>query len=112
MIDLTGHTAPVRAAAFSPDGRLLATAGDDRSIIIWDVATGTRWATLAGHDQPVTTIAWGPGGTSLISGSEDHTVLAWTMSTEAVVHHLCDKLAHDFHIEQAPPQPCLDPSGR
>ena len=46
---LTGHTSGVRAVAFSPDGRLLATASDDGTARLWDPATGKHRRTLTGH---------------------------------------------------------------
>ena len=46
---LTGHTRAVNGVAFSPDGRLLATASDDRTARLWDPATGEHRRTLTGH---------------------------------------------------------------
>src|SRR5947208_8524880 len=53
-----GHLGRVRSVAFSPDGRLLASGSEDRTIKLWDAATGTNLRTLYGH-SPATFIDFG-----------------------------------------------------
>jgi hypothetical protein len=65
------------AAAFHPDGRRLATAGRDRAVWIWDLATGQEVARLQGHTSYVWSLAFSPDGASLASGSGDFTVRLW-----------------------------------
>jgi WD40 repeat protein len=66
---LAGHTDLVRAAAFSPDGTRILTAGQDKLIILWDAATGRRAHTLQGHTIAVLCAAFNRDGTRVVSGS-------------------------------------------
>jgi WD40 repeat protein/serine/threonine protein kinase/Flp pilus assembly protein TadD len=69
LVTLAGHTQPVHAVAFSPDGQRLASASVDQSVRIWDLATGKEIRTLAGHSRMVNCVAWSADGRWLASGS-------------------------------------------
>ena len=60
---LTGHTDQVFSAVFHPDGKRLASAGRDRAIWLWDLATGQEVARLEGHTNYVFSLAFSPDGT-------------------------------------------------
>jgi WD40 repeat protein len=76
LLDLRGHTRPVTAVAFSPDGRL-ASGGHDQTIKLWDLATGQEALTLRGHFDAVWSLAFSPNGDQLVSASHDMTVRVW-----------------------------------
>jgi CHAT domain/WD domain, G-beta repeat len=74
---LTGHTRAVNGVAFSPDGRLLATASGDRTARLWDPATGEHRRTLTGHTGWVRGVAFSPYGRLLATASGDQTARVW-----------------------------------
>jgi ribosome assembly protein 4 len=74
---LEGHTEAVLVAAFSPDGRQLATGGGDATLRLWDILTETPLATLTGHTNWILCAAWSPDGKRLATGGMDKDVRIW-----------------------------------
>jgi WD40 repeat protein len=78
---LSGHSDWVNSVAISPDGRTLASGSHDKTIKIWNLATGEQIRTLSGHSYSVYSVAISPDGRTLASGSRDKTIKIWNLAT-------------------------------
>ena len=75
------HDGDVNYVTFSPDGRSLATGGDDGTVRIWDSASDRSPVTLGKHADWVTCVLFTPDGQRLISGAKDRQVKVWEINT-------------------------------
>ena len=78
---LEGHTRYVQSVAFSPNGKLFASASSDSTIKLWDVRSRRNSATIK-HTHPIHSVACSPDGTTLAFGSSDKAVHLWDVATQ------------------------------
>ncbi len=99
---LTGHTGTVHRTAVAPDGTWLATASEDRTVRIWDSATGRETACLTGHTGKVRWVAIAPDGTWLASAGDDRTVRIWERATGQEISRFTGHTRPVHNVEVAP----------
>jgi WD40 repeat protein len=84
---LQGHTDVVDSTSLSPDERYIASGSRDKSVRVWEAATGELVTTLEGHEDEVRSVVWSGDGQWLASGSFDKTVRLWRV--DAKVRQMC-----------------------
>jgi dipeptidyl aminopeptidase/acylaminoacyl peptidase len=75
---ITAHNSVVRALAWSPDGRFLATGGDDGMLALWYPAQGLAPLFKVHHTDPVPALAWSPDGKQIAAAS-GNSVTVWAL---------------------------------
>lgn len=78
---IKGHRDTLYSARLNPAGDLLATASYDRTVRLWDIATGAEKMVLTGHNDAIYGLAFDPAGRILASASGDRTVKLWDVTT-------------------------------
>lgn len=86
----SGHSAKILDAKFSPNGKLVATAGADHNIVVWEIRSGRQLMVLTGHKDAVNEIDFHPNGMLLASASDDSTVRIWSLREARQVEKVDD----------------------
>lgn len=76
---LHGHTGAVKAADFSPDGKLLLTAAADGTARLWSCSTGACLQVLRGHGRPLSSCEFAPNQQQFLTTSQDGTCRIWQL---------------------------------
>jgi WD40 repeat protein len=96
---LAGHHGSVMTLAFSHDSKLVATGSWDKTVVVWDAATGSAVSKPMRHGGPFWyAVAFSRDGETLVAGCDDHTVRVWDIATSKPVGPM---LPHDAALRTA-----------
>lgn len=84
---LNNHSNSVNSVEFSPDGKYLITASDDKTVKLFDIASGTELYSFEGHDLEIQHAAFSPDGAYFVSASCDHNLKVWDIETNTEIQH-------------------------
>jgi WD40 repeat protein/mono/diheme cytochrome c family protein len=102
-----GHGDTIFDVAVSPDGALLATAGGDKLVKIWEVATQKEVARMEGHVAQVLAVAFNKDGGLLVSGGADREVKVWDVKTREKIQTLGKHTSSINALAWAPGAPAV-----
>ena len=83
-----GHTGEVYSAEFSPNGKLILTASEDGTAIIWDVETGKQLHCLKSHRYSISSFSFSTDGKKIVTASRDKTAKIWDVKTGKLLYTL------------------------
>lgn len=109
---ISGHLGWVRALAMEPGNQWFASGAGDRTIKIWDLASGTLKLTLTGHISTVRGLAVSPRHPYLFSCAEDKMVKCWDLETNKVIRHYHGHLSGVYTMSLHPTLDVLMTGGR
>ncbi|KAM0966078.1 hypothetical protein EV1_021703 [Malus domestica] len=109
---ISGHLGWVRSIAFDPSNRWFCTGSADRTIKIWDVATGTLQLTATGHIEQIRGLAVSSRHTSMFSAGDDKLVKCWDLEQNKVIHSFHGHLSGVYCLALHPTLDVLLTGGR
>ncbi|KAF0452760.1 WD40 repeat-like protein [Gigaspora margarita] len=109
---ISGHLGWVRSIAVEPGNKWFVTGAGDRTIKIWDLASGTLRLTLTGHISTVRGLAVSPRHPYLFSCGEDKMVKCWDLEQNKVIRHYHGHLSGVYSLSLHPTLDILATAGR
>lgn len=109
---ISGHLGWVRSVAVEPNNKWFVTGGGDRTVKIWDLASGQLRLTLTGHISTVRGLAVSPRHPYLFSCAEDKMVKCWDLETNKVIRHYHGHLSGVYALALHPTLDVLVTGGR
>ncbi|KAG9248730.1 WD40-repeat-containing domain protein [Calycina marina] len=109
---ISGHLGWVRSLAVEPENKWFVSGAGDRTIKIWDLATGNLKLTLTGHISAVRGLAVSPRHPYLFSCGEDKMVKCWDLETNKVIRHYHGHLSGVYTLALHPTLDVLVTGGR
>ena len=105
---LEGHEAFVQCVAFSPDGRRVASGGDDANVRIWAMEDFAELRVLDGHTESVWGVSFSPDGRQIATAGVDGTARVWEVRHGRLLHTFGDGVSLGANgqpiIAEGPPE--------
>ncbi|MEP0873582.1 AAA-like domain-containing protein, partial [Trichocoleus desertorum AS-A10] len=99
---LLAHRSTIREAQFSPDGKRIVTASDDKTAWVWDAQSGQEIAKLAGHESGIFRAQFSPDGKRIVTASKDKTARVWDAQSGQEIAKLAGHEAYVYAAQFSP----------
>ena len=102
LLSFSGHSDSAICVAIAPDGRTALSGSHDKTLKLWDLATGKELRTFTGHPEMVSSVAIAPDGRTVLSGSYDKTLRLWDLASGNALRTFVGHTTAVFSVAIAP----------